>query len=246
MENAEIKKQIQELLDKGVIMPSTSPCGYPIVLVPKKDGTWRMCVDFRTLNKITVKNRYPLPRIDDLLDQLKDAKYFTKLDLRSGYHQIRISEGDTWKIAFKTKQGLFEWMVMAFGLCNALVTFMRVMNDVLRPFLDGCVIVYWDDILIFSKSREEHVKHVKQVLEVLRKEKLFLKMSKCEFGKTSLIYLGHIVGGGELKIDPSKVKVILEWPKPNNVTEVRSFWEQPNIGKSLLLNFRQLQLHYMQ
>jgi hypothetical protein len=229
MENAEIKKQIQELLDKGVIVPSSSPCGSPIVLVPKKDGTWHMCVDFKALNKITVKNRYPLPRIDDFLDQLKDAKYFTKLDLRSGYHQIRIAEGDTWKTAFKTKQGLFEWMVMPFGLCNAPATFMRVMNDVLGPFLD--------DILIFRKSREENVKHVKQVLDVLRKEKLFLKLSKCEFGKTSLIYLGHIVGGGELKIDPSKVKFILEWPKPSNVTEVRSFLGAAQYWRKFIANF---------
>jgi hypothetical protein len=190
MENVEIKKKIQELLVKGVIVPSTSPCGYPIVLVPKKDGTWHMCVDFMALNKITVKNHYPLPRIDDFLDQLKDSKYFTKLDLRRRYHQIRIVEGDTWKISFKTKQGLFEWMVILFGLYNALATFMRVMNDVLRPFLDDCVIVYLDDILIFSKSCEEHVKHVKKVLNVLKKEKLFLKMSKCEFGKTFTYLLG--------------------------------------------------------
>jgi hypothetical protein len=229
MEIAEIEKQIQELLDKGVIVPSSSPCGSPIVLVPKKDGTWHMCVDFKALNKITVKNRYPLPRIDDFLDQLKDAKYFTKLDLRSGYHQIRIVEGDTWKTAFKTKQGLFECMVMPFVLCNAPATFMRVMNDVLGPFLD--------DILIFRKSREENVKHVKQVLDVLRKEKLFLKLSKCEFGKTSLIYLGHIVGGGELKIDPSKVKFILEWPKPSNVTEVRSFLGAAQYWRKFIANF---------
>jgi hypothetical protein len=237
MENAKIKKQIQELLDKGVIVPSSSLCGSPIVLVPKKDGTWCMCVDFRALNKITVKNCYPLPRIDDLLDQLKDAKYFTKLDLRRGYHQIKISEGDTWKTTFKTKQGLFEWMVMPFRLCNAPATFMRVMNDVLRPFLDDCVIIYLDDILIFSKSREDHITHVKQVLDVLRKEQLFLKLSKCEFGKTSLIYLGHIVGGGKLKIDPSKVKVILEWPKPSNVTKVRSFLGAAQYWRKFIANF---------
>jgi len=205
-----IKRKIQELLDKGVIRPSTSPCGSPIVLVPKKYGTWRMCVDFRALNKITVKNHYPLPRIDDLLDQIKVVVYFTKLDLRSGYYQIRIAEGDIWKTTFKTKKGLFEWLVMLFRLCNALATFMRVMNDVLRTFLDDFLIVYLDDILIFSKTCEEHVKHVRQVLDCLKKEKLFLKMSKCEFGKTSLVYLGHIVGGGELDIDPSKVKVIVD------------------------------------
>lgn len=154
MENPKIKRQIQELFDKGVIRPSTPSCGSPIVLVPKKDGTWRMCVDFRALNNIMVKNCYHLPRIHDLLDQLNDVVYFTKFDLRSGYHQIWIDEGDIWKTTFKTKQGLFEWLVMPFGLCNALATFMRVMNDVLRPFLDDFVIVYLDDILIFSKTRE--------------------------------------------------------------------------------------------
>lgn len=202
MEDAQIKIQIQDFLEKGVIKPYTSPCGSLIVLVPKKYGTWCMCVDLRAQNKITVKNRYTLPRIDDLLDQLKYVIYFTKLDLRSGYHHIRIVEGDTWKTTLKTKQYLFESLVIPFGLCNSPTTFMRVMNDVLRNFLDDFVIVYLDEILIFIKSREEHVMHVKQVLDVLKKKNLFFKMSKCEFGNTSLVYLEHIVGGGELNIDP--------------------------------------------
>eukprot|EP00253_Pinus_taeda_P016125 PITA_16125 len=204
LENVEIKKQVQELLDKGFIRPSTSPCGSPIILVRKKYGSWRTCIDYRALNKITIKNRYPLPHIDDLLDQLKEAIYFSKLDLHSGYHQVRVAEQYAWKTAFKTKQGLYEWLVMPFGLTNAPATFMRIMNDVLRPFLDDFDIVYLDDILIFNKTWEEHLKHVKPTLDVLKREKLYVKLSKCGFGKTSLNYLGHIVGGGELKIDLSK------------------------------------------
>eukprot|EP00253_Pinus_taeda_P032964 PITA_32964 len=196
IEMEDIKKQVHELLNQGVIRPSTSPCGILIVLMPKKDGTWRMCVDYRALNKITVKNRYPLPRIDDLLYQLKNPIYFTKSDLRSGYHQVRIAKQDVWKTAFKTKQGLFECMVMPFELYNAPATFMRVMNDLFRPFIDEFVLVYLDDILIFSKSWNEHVCHVKKVFDVLKNEELYVKLSKSEFGKTSLVYLGHIVGHG--------------------------------------------------
>jgi hypothetical protein len=187
-------------LDQGVIKPNSSPCGSPIMMVPKKDGTWRMCVNYRALNKITVKNQYPPPRIDDLLDQLKNVVYFTKLDLCSAYHQIRVVEHDAWKTSFKTKHGLFEWLVMMFGLFNALTTFMRVMNDVFRPFLDNFVIVYLDNILIFSETWDEHVRHVKKVLDTLKRGKLHVKLFKCEFGKTTLVYLGHIVGGGQLKL----------------------------------------------
>jgi hypothetical protein len=206
-------------------------------MVLKKDDTWQMCVDYRALNKITVKNRYPLPCIDDLLDQLKNVLYFTKLDLHSGYHQIRVTEHDAWKTAFKTKQGLFEWLVISFGICNALTTFVHVMNDVFRPFLDDFVIGYLDDILIFSRTWDEHVRHVKQVLDTLQREKLYVKLSKCEFGKTALVYLRHIVGGGQLKIDPSKIDVIVNWPDPKSVTKIQSFLGAVQYWRRFISNF---------
>lgn len=146
-----MKKQLQQLLEQGVIRPSTSPWGSPIIIVPKNDGTWRMCIDYRVLNKITLKNRYPLPRID-LLDQLQQAKYYTKLHLKFGYHQVQVKEEDTWKTAFKTRQCLYEWLVIPFGLCNAPATFMRLMSDILHPFIDSFVIVYLDDILVYSAT----------------------------------------------------------------------------------------------
>ncbi|MDZ7970879.1 MAG: reverse transcriptase family protein, partial [Nostoc sp. DedSLP03] len=240
MENEEIKRQIQELLEQGVIRPSCSPCGSPVVLVPKKDGGWRMCIDFRALNKITVKNRYPLPRIDDLMDQLQHAQYFTKLDLKSGYHQVRVKEEDTWKTAFKTKQGLFEWMVLPFGLCNAPATFMRLMNEVLRPFIDDCVIVYLDDILVFSRTWEEHIQHIEKVLKVLQKHQLKLNAKKCEFGKQTLVYLGFVIGGGELRIDPKKIEAILNWPRLKTVTEVRSFIGACQYVRKFIKHFSQI------
>lgn len=196
-----------------------------------------MCVNFRALNKNTIKNRCPLPRIHDLLDQLKNVSYFTKLDLRSGYHQIHIAENDIWKIAFETRNRLYEWLVMPFVLCNTPTTFMRVMNDVFRPFLDKFVIFYLDDILVFSSRLEEYVKHVKWVFYVLQREKLYLKLSKCEFLKTSIVYLGYIVGGGHLKIDPAKIDVIIKWPSPQNVAEVRSFLHVVQYWRNFISHF---------
>jgi hypothetical protein len=170
-----------------------------------------------------LRNHYHIPIIYDLLDQLKNVVYFTKLDLRSGYHHIIIAEGNIWKTSFKTKQGLFEWVVMPFGLCNAPTTFMRVMNDVFQPYIDDFFIVYLDDILIFSRRWEYHIKHIKIVFDLLKKDKLYIKLSKCEFGKTSLVCLGYIVGNGHLNIDPTKVEVIIKWPNPTTTIEVRIF-----------------------
>jgi hypothetical protein len=186
------------------------------------ERSWRMCIDYCTLNKITIKNIYPLPRIDDFLDQLQEEKLFTKLDLKSGYHQVRNKVEDVWKTTFKIRQGLYEWLVFPFSLCNALATFMRLMNDVLCPFIDSFVIVYMDDILIFSNAWQVHFSHVIQVLDTLRKNQVITNLHKCEFGKTPLIYLGHMINGGELRVDIENITIITQWPIPTSVIEVRS------------------------
>ncbi|TKW69965.1 MAG: hypothetical protein DI543_29540, partial [Bradyrhizobium icense] len=177
-EMKELMMQLQELLDKGFIRPGSSPWGAPVLFVKKKDGSMRMCIDYRELNKATIKNRYPLPRIDDLFDQLQGSSYFSKIDLRSGYHQLKVREQDIEKTAFRTRYGHYEFLVMSFGLTNAPAAFMDLMNRVCNPFLDKSVIVFIDDILIYSKSQEEHGRHLREVLEVLKKEKLYAKFSK--------------------------------------------------------------------
>jgi hypothetical protein len=208
MENDKIKRQIQEILQKGHIIPISSPCGSPIILVQKKDWTWRLCIDYRALNKITVRSHYLIPRIDDLLYQLKGEKLFNKIDMKSGYHQVPIKPIDVWKTTFKSKEGLYEWLVMPFGLTNALANFMRLMDDVLRPFTNSFVVLYLDDILIFSITWEKRMRHIQQVLSTLRQHKLYANLEKCSFGMNKVQYLGYIVNEYGVHVDLAKIQVI--------------------------------------
>ena len=235
-EMQELRRQIDELCNKNLIRPSQSPYGAPILFVKKKDGSLRLCVDYRALNRITIKNKYPLPRIEELFDQLYQATIFSKIDLRSGYHQIRIAPEDTHKTAFRTRYGHFEFLVLPFGLTNAPATFMTLMNDIFRPLLDKCVVVYLDDILVFSRSHEEHLQHLQQVLDILRENKLYAKRSKCEFLRTEVEFLGHIVSAKGLCADPKKIQTLCEWPQPNNVPEHQSFLGLANYYRKFVPN----------
>jgi hypothetical protein len=206
-ELAELKIQLQDLLEKGFIRPSSSPWGCPAIFVKKKDQTLRMCVDYRPLNEVTIKNKYPLPRIDILFDQLTGARVFSKIDLRSGYHQILIRPEDITKTAFTTRYGLFEYLVMSFGLTNAPAHFTYVMNSAFMPELDKFVVVFIDDILIYSKNEEEHAQHLRIVLTRLREHQLYAKFSKCAFWLEEIQFLGHVLSAKGIVVDPSKVRI---------------------------------------
>ncbi|GKC36118.1 putative reverse transcriptase domain-containing protein [Tanacetum coccineum] len=211
-EMKELSEQLKELSDKGFIRPSSSPWGAPVLFVKKKDGSFWMCIDYRELNKLTVKNRYPLPRIDDLFDQLQGSSVYSKIDLRSGYHQLRVREEDIPKTAFRTRYGHYEFQVMPFGLTNAPAVFM-----------DLIVIVFIDDILIYSKNKQEHEEHLKLILELLKKEELYAKFSKCEFWIPKVQFLGHVIDSEGIHVDPAKIESIKDWTSPKSPTEIRQF-----------------------
>ncbi len=222
-EKREVERQVDALLEKGFIQPSCSPHGSPVIFVAKTDGTLRMCIEFRGLNSMTIKNRFPLPRIDDLFDQLQGAQLFSSMDLQSAYYQVRLKPEDVPKTAFTTPRGLYEYTVLCFGLTNAPSTFQAVMNDVLKEVSGKFVLVYLDDIVIYSKNAEEHVEHIRIVLEVLRKHKLYAKLPKCSFMQSELKFMGHIVGAQGLQVDPKKVAIVQDWPVPAGVAQLRSF-----------------------
>jgi hypothetical protein len=223
LELADLKEHIKELLEKGFVCPSSSSWEAPMIFVPKKDGTQRLCMDYHALNEVTIKNKYPLPRIDDLFDQLYGVCVFSKIDLRSGYHRLKILECDIPKTAFVSRYGLYEYTVMSFGLTNASAYFMYLMNKVFIEYLDKFVMVFIDDILVYSRSEEEHEEHLHRDLQKLRENRLYAKLSKCEFWMKQVAFLGHVISKGGISVDPSKVQDVLSWNAPTSVGDIRSF-----------------------
>ncbi|CAN6452104.1 unnamed protein product [Victoria cruziana] len=236
----ELKKQLHELTSKGFIRPSVSPWGAPVLFVKKKDGSMRLCIDYRMLNQVTIKNKYPLPRIEDLFDQLKSAKVFSKIDLRSGYHQLRIKTEDISKTAFRTRYGHYEFRVMPFGLTNAPAAFMDLMNRIFHDLLDDYVIVFIDDILVYSDDKTMHSFHLAEVLKRLRQNKLYAKFSKCEFWLEKVSFLGHIISKDGVTVDPMKVKAVHDWSTPRNISEIHSFLSLAGYYRKFIQDFSRI------
>ena len=227
-------------MEKGFIQPNVSLWEAPILFVKKKDGSLQLCIDYRELNKVTIKNKYPLHRIDDLLDQLSGSSVFSKIDLRSGYHQLRVKAEDVLKTTFRTRYGHYEFLVMPFGLTNAPAVFMDYMNRIFRLYLDQFVVVFIDDILIYSKSIEEHEKHLRMVLNILKEKQLYAKLSKCKFWLTEVKFLGHVISRDGVAVDPSKVEAMLNWKRPETVTEIRSFLGLAGYYRRFIQNFSRI------
>ena len=237
-ENQEVNRQVKDLLARGLIQPSHWAYSSPVIFVRKKSGMLRMCVNYCALSQKTVKDKYPLPCIDDLLDRTQGPSLFSSLDLQSGRHQIRIASEDVSKTAFSTPLGLFEFCVLSFGLTNAAAAFQREMHRVFKGL--ESVLVYLDDILVFSKSQMEHEQHLRKVLELLRSEKLFAKLSKCSFSKTFVEFLGHVVSSDGVHVDPNKISAIENWPVPKSATDVRSFLGLGNYFERIIQGYSKL------
>ncbi|KAJ9521617.1 hypothetical protein QJQ45_008956 [Haematococcus lacustris] len=236
-EHDELRRQITDLLAKGLIEPSSSPFAAPVLFVQKKSGELRMCIDYRQLNKITIRDQYPLPRIDDLFDQLAGKTVFSSLDLQAGYHQIRIPAEDVPKTAFRTPEGHYQFKVLCFGLTNAPATFQRVMNEAFAEVINDCALVYLDDILVMSENTEQHLVHLRRVFDLLRKNKFYAKLSKCEFMKRTLMFLGHIISAQGISVDPCKVTAISNWPVPTSLKTLQSFLGAANYVRKFVHNF---------
>jgi hypothetical protein len=239
-EMKERQMHLEEILNKGYIFPSVSPWGALVLFLKKKYGTLRLCIDFRRLNKVTIKNKYHLPRIDDIFDQLKDARIFSKTDLRSGYHQVRIKDEYINKTAFRIWYGHYEFTVVPFGLSNAPAILMCLMNGVFQEYLDKFVILFLNEILVYSNIEEEHEKHLRMVLQVLREHQLFSKLSKCSFYQNRVHYLGHIKSEEGIEVELEDIEAIKGWKTPKNVTEVKSFMGLASYYKRLNAEFSRI------
>ncbi len=239
-EQDELKTQLEDLLEKGFIRPSNSPFGAPVLFVKKKDGSFRMCIDYRALNKITIKDKYPLPMIDDLLDRLCGATIFSKIDLKKGYYQVRVADEDIPKTAFCTRYGSFEFLVLPFGLTNAPPTFVRMMNEAFRPLLDKCVIIWLDDILVFSKNKEDHLLQLNEVFKILKEKKLYAGIDKCSFGLPEVDFVGFLIRGDGIHTDPKKIQAVKDWPTPTTTYEARSFTAMANFYRRFVPDFSKI------